>query len=72
MARVVRWVQSLQVNAISILRRGDLVNRDHGKVDIFAVLDPASPTGSGGPSIPEPVVHPLPAAALRTKPMAAS
>lgn len=72
MARVVRWLQMLQVNAISILRLGDFVKRDQGKVEIFAVLDSASPADSGGPSIPEPVVHPLPVTALNTKPIAVS
>lgn len=47
---------------------------DHGKVEILSVPDwPSLPTaGTGGPSIPEPVVHPLPVAALNTSPIAAS
>lgn len=49
------------------------MKRDHGKVETFSVLDLASlPSGTGGPSIPEPVVHPLPAAALSANPIAAS
>jgi len=64
----------VQVKAMSILRLGDLVKSDHGKVEIFSFPDwPSFPTaGTGGPSIPEPVVHPLPVAALNTSPIAAS
>lgn len=73
MARVVRWPQTLQVKATRIRLRGDLVKRDQGKVEIWSVLDSESePAGTGGPSIPEPVVQPLTLAALRTKPIAAS
>lgn len=59
----------LQVNATSILLRGDLVKRENGNVDIFSV--PVS-AGTDGPSIPEPVVQPLPTAAFNTSPIAAS
>lgn len=45
------------------------MKRDQGKVETLSV--PVS-TGAGGPSIPDPVVHPFPVAALNTKPMAAS
>jgi hypothetical protein len=64
----------VQVKAMSILLLGDFVKSDHGKVEIFPVPDWSSlPTaGTGGPSIPEPVVHPLPVAALKTNPIAAS
>ena len=50
------------------------MKRDHGKVEMFPVPDsPSQPTaGTEGPSIPDPVVHPLPAAALSTNPIAAS
>ncbi|RDX64901.1 hypothetical protein CR513_56489, partial [Mucuna pruriens] len=70
----VRWRQMVQVKATSILLLGDFVKRDHGKVEMFPVPDSLSlPTaGTEGPSIPEPVVHPLPAAALSTSPIAAS
>jgi len=63
----------LQVKATRILRRGDLVNRDHGKVETFSETELVSvPAGLEGPSIPEPVVHPLPAAAFSTNPIATS
>jgi len=64
----------VQVKATSILLLGDFVKRDHGKVEMFPVPDSLSlPTaGTEGPSIPEPVVHPLPVAALSTSPIAAS
>ena len=70
MALVVRWPHTLQLKATSILRRGDLVNKDHGKVEILQFS--AVVSGIGGPSIPDPVVHPPPVAALRTIPIAAS
>lgn len=73
MARVVRWPQTLQVKATRIRRRGDLVNRDQGNVEICSVPDSDSePAGTDGPSMPEPVVHPLTLAALKTNPIAAS
>lgn len=71
MARVVRWPQTLQVKATSIRRLGDLVKRDQGKVETVQSGDSRS-AGMEGPSIPDPVVHPLPAAAFRTRPIAAS
>jgi hypothetical protein len=73
MARVVLWPQMLQVKATRIRLRGDLVKRDHGKVEIFSVLDPSSaPAGTDGPSIPDPVVQPPTDAALKTNPIASS
>jgi hypothetical protein len=69
MARVVRCPHTLQVKATRILRRGDLVKSDHGSVDTSG--RPAPPA-VGGPSIPDPVVQPLPVAALITSPIAAS
>lgn len=72
MARVVRWLQMVQVKATSILLLGDLVKRDHGKVEMFPDSLPLPTAGTEGPSIPEPVVHPLPTAALSTSPIAAS
>lgn len=72
-ARVVRCPHMLHVNATSILRRGDFVNRDHGNVETCSVLDLVlTSAGTEGPSNPEPVVHPLPAAAFSTNPIAAS
>jgi len=63
----------LQVKATRIRLRGDLVKRDHGKVEIFSVLDPSSaPAGTDGPSIPDPVVQPPTDAALKTNPIASS
>lgn len=73
MARVVRWPQTLQVKATRIRRRGDLVKRDQGNVEICSVPDSESePVETDGPSMPDPVVHPLTLAALKTKPIAAS
>lgn len=73
MARVVRWPQTLQVKATRIRRRGDLVKRDQGNVEICSVPDSDSePAGTDGPSMPDPVVHPLTLAALKTNPIAAS
>lgn len=73
MARVVLWPQTLQVKATRIRLRGDLVKRDHGKVETLSLLDPSSaPAGADGPSMPEPVVQPRTDAALRTNPIAAS
>lgn len=71
MARVVRWPHTLHVKATRILRRGDLVKRDHGKVDTIWLVESDS-AGVGGPSIPDPVVQPRPVAALSTNPIAAS
>lgn len=72
-ARVVRWPQTLHVKATRIRRRGDLVKSDHGKVDTRSIPESRSdPAGDDGPSIPDPVVHPLTFAALRTSPIAAS
>lgn len=46
---------------------------DHGKVDTRSVPGSGSePAGMDGPSMPDPVVHPLTLAALKTKPIAAS
>lgn len=73
MARVVRCPQTLQVKATRIRRRGDFVKRDQGNVEIRSVPDSDSePAGTDGPSMPDPVVHPLTFAALRTNPIAAS
>jgi hypothetical protein len=69
---VVLWPQTLQVKATRIRLRGDLVKRDHGKVEILSVPEPLSaPAGTDGPSIPDPVVQPLTDAALKTNPIAA-
>jgi len=45
------------------------VNNDHGNVETVSVSVLA---GRDGPSIPEPVVHPLTEAALNTSPIASS
>lgn len=46
---------------------------DHGKVDTRSIPESRpDPAGDDGPSIPDPVVHPLTLAALRTSPIAAS
>lgn len=70
MARVVRWPQMLQVNATRIRRRGDFVNKDHGKVDTCESDSEFS--GADGPFKPEPVVQPLTFTELNTNPIAAS
>jgi hypothetical protein len=72
MALVVRCPHTLQVKATRIRRRGDLVNSDQGSVDTCGPSDPPPLLASGGPSIPDPVVQPLPVAAPSTNPIAAS
>nr|CAB3469041.1 unnamed protein product [Digitaria exilis] len=62
---------ALVVNATRILLRGDFVNSDQGSVDTTGLSAPLAPLAIGGPSIPDPVVQPLPVAALSTSPMAA-
>lgn len=69
MARVVLCPQTLQVKATRIRLRGDFVNSDQGNVETVST---SALAGRDGPSIPEPVVHPLTDAALKTNPMASS
>lgn len=70
MARVVLCPQTLQVKATRIRLRGDFVNSDQGNVETVSASSALA--GRDGPSIPEPVVHPLTDAALKTNPMASS
>lgn len=44
---------------------------ENGNVEVSSELDSVS-AGTGGPSSPEPVVHPLPTAAFSTNPIAVS
>jgi hypothetical protein len=72
MALVVRCPHTLQVKATRMRRRGDFVKRDQGSVDTSGLPAPPALLAVGGLSIPDPVVQPLPVAALTTSPMAAS
>ena len=72
MALVVRCPHTLQVKATRIRRRGDFVKSDQGSVDTSGLSAPPALLAVGGPSMPDPVVQPLPVAALTTIPMAAS
>jgi hypothetical protein len=72
MALVVRCPHTLQVKATRMRRRGDFVKRDQGSVDTSGLPAPPALLAVGGPSIPDPVVQPLPVAALTTSPIAAS